>query len=434
MNFVQNTRRRWMTWALAATMIGPALTSASLAAAFDYEQASKQALIIGNQEYTHWPQLRNARNDAELMARTFKALGFQTTVVTNAGGPALRQSLGQFTDKLTRGGVAAVYFAGHGMQSDGRNYLLPTDAPTGTAQAGERALAVDELLKVLRFSGAQASLVMLDACRNDPNVGAKAPRWRGAATEGFAQPTRVLPGMLVAYATQPGERAQDGQGRNSPFAQALARWLPEPGMRLTDALEQVKRQVRADTQDDQRPLVESTLVTDFPLARKPVAVMDSHRTAGLPSPLAWFQWTEGNRQMVLTNEILRRASGINPDDLPLLEHQARHGSVVAQAVLGTAWRQGFGVGMHQQRSAVKAKKWLGMAAAQHMPYALNELGEMAYLGHGGPKQADLARKFFQEAADQGYPPAKLNLLQVNLEGSLATPDQLPNILKQIQRP
>lgn len=427
-------RRSGLLLGLALVLLAPAMTRSATPTAFDYDHAPKLALIIGNQRYVSWPQLRNAQSDAQLMTNTFKALGYQTTLLENVGAQALRQGLSHFTDQLAKGGVGAVYFAGHGVQAGGRNYLLPVDATSPVDATNTRALAVDELLKTLRFSGAQASLVMLDACRNDPLDGAQAQRWRGARTEGFAQPDKVLPGMLVAYATQPGERALDGKGHNSPFAQALARWLPEPGMKLTDALEQVKRQVRADTQDEQRPMVESSLVTDFPLTRKPVAVSEAHRGTGLPSPLDWFQWSDNNGLLVLANEIQRRAGALNPDDLPLLEHQARHGNVVAQSVLGTAWRQGFGVGLHQQRSAVKAKKWLGMAAAQHMPYALNELGEMAYMGQGGPKQADQALKLFQEAADLGYQPAKLNLLQVNLEGSLRSPDQLPTILKQLQRP
>ena len=407
------------------------MVGAQAAVGFDYDRAPKWALVIGNQRYAQWPALRNAGNDAQLMADTFKALGYQTTLVRDVDARTLRQTIDQFSDRLAQGGVGALYYAGHGVQFQGRNLLLAIDAPQHVSEASQHGIVVDELLKILQRSGAQASLVMLDACRNDPQEARTAKRWRGAASDGFAEPTRVLPGMLVAYATQPGERAQDGTGQHGPFATALARWLPEPGLRLTDAMEQVKRQVRADTQDDQRPMVESTLVTDFPLTKRAMVQASTAKPAALPEPLSWFQWSDHNRLMVLTNEIQRRVASINADDLPLLEHQARHGSAMAQAVLGTAWRQGFGVGLHQQRSAVKAKKWLGMAAAQHMPYALNELGEMFYLGQGGPKQADVARKLFDEAARLNYPPAKLNLMQVQLESTLNTPDKLPGMLKQM---
>lgn len=432
-------RRAWLAalggWALAAALATPAWSAPTAPAAFDYERAPKFALVIGNQRYTQWPALHNAQNDARLMADTFRALGYQTTLVVNADARGLRQSLAQFSDQLSRGGVGALYYAGHGVQSGGRNYLLPTDMPTGSAATATTGLPVDELLKVLRHSGAQASLILLDACRNDPLDGQAPKRWRGAGSEGFAEPTRVPPGMLVAYATQPGERALDGSGRNSPFATALARWLPEPNLRLTDAMEQVKRQVRADTQDDQRPLVESSLVTDFPLTKRAlpaVAVSSpspSPKAVTPPTPMPWYMGPDLNRLMLLTTEIQRRARSVNVDDLPLLEHQARRGSVMAQAVLGTAWRQGFGVGLHQQRSAVKARKWLGLAAAQHMPYALNELGEMVYRGEGAPKQADRASQLFEVAARLGYTPARLNLLQVQLESGLSTPDKLPQVLR-----
>lgn len=422
--------RRRLSAALALAAFGarpPAAWSAPAAStAFDYGRAPKWALAIGNQRYERWPALRNARNDAQLMADTFRALGYQTTLVEDADARSLRQCIGLFCDLLRQGGVGAFYYAGHGVQAGGRNHLLPTDMPAGTGAVGTSALSVDELLKLLRHSGAQASLVLLDACRNDPQEGPAARRWRGASSEGFAEPTRVLPGMMVAYATQPGERASDGTGRHGPFATALARWLPEPGMRLTDAMEQVKRQVRADTQDEQRPLVESSLVTDFPLAQRPAT------RPATPAP-AWFQWPEHSRVMALTTEVQRRAGALNADDLPLLEHQARHGSAVAQAVLGTAWRQGFGIGLQQRRSAVKARSWLGMAAAQHLPYALNELGELHYLGHGGPRQVERARQLFEEAASLGYPPARLNLLQLQLEASAGQPDKLPEVLRQLGR-
>lgn len=431
-----SARRRRLSTALALAALAalglrpqaPAWSAPAASTAFDYDRAPKWALVIGNQRYDRWPALRNARSDAHLMADTFRALGYQTTLVEDADARSLRQRIGQFSDQLGQGGVGALYYAGHGVQAGGRNYLLPTDMPAGTGAVGTSALSVDELLKLLRHSGAEASLVLLDACRNDPLDGPAARRWRGASSEGFAEPTRVLPGMMVAYATQPGERALDGAGRNGPFATALARWLPEPGMRLTDAMEQVKRQVRADTHDDQRPLVESSLVTDFPLTKRPVS-----SPAAPPAPLAWFQWTEHSRVAMLTTEIQRRARALNADDLPLLEHQARHGSAMAQAVLGTAWREGFGIGLQQRRSAVKARAWLGMAAAQHMPYALNELGELHYLGHGGPRQVERARQLFEEAAALGYPPARLNLLQVQLESNASSPDKLPDVLRQLGR-
>lgn len=409
----------------------------SNAQAFDYDKAPKLALIIGNQRYSQWPVLHNTKSDAKLIASTFKSLGYQTTLIEDADNKSLRQSLGQFSDQLVKGGVAAVYYAGHGVQYNGRNYLVPTDMPSGSIDARSRALAVDELLKTMRFSGAQVSLILLDACRNDPNEGGEPRRWRGSANEGFAEPVKVMPGMLVAYATQPGERAMDGSGANGPFAKALARWLPEPEMNLTNAMEQVKRQVRDETQDDQRPMVESTLVSDFPLNKHATTVMERRRPPQQSLRVSWFFAEDNIKQMSLTNEIARRANTLNQDDIPLLEHQANHGSAMAQAVLGTAWRQGFGVGLQQQRSAVKAKKWLGMAASQHMPYALNELGEMFFLGQGGPKQVEVARKMFQEAADSGYQPAKLNLLQLGLEMNITSPEKqaemMADMLKQLPR-
>ncbi len=410
----------------------PAPVAAHSPAGFDYARAPKVALVIGNGDYKAWPRLRNAPADAELMARTFTRLGYRTELLRNADRATFNQALGRLTDALRQGGVALFYFAGHGVQSQRVNYLLPVGAGAfDAARLPAEALPVDELLRQLRLSGAQASLVLLDACRDDPGEtvakGGAPVRWRGAAVEGFATPGRVAPGMLVAYATQPGERAQDGQDGHSPFAAALARWLPEPALPLGQALQQVQRDVRAATQDEQRPLVESTLVADFALVSgRPGALAAAAPPASAPasSPSMWFQSADQVKLMNLTYDINHRASLLDADALPALEHQARHGSVVAQAVLGEAWREGFGVGQQKRRSARQAQVWLRMAAQQHMPYAQTELGEMLYRGEGGDRRVAEARALFEAAAAQGYQPARLDLLQVQLEESGGDPGVL----------
>lgn len=438
-------RGRWIASlfaaiALALTRVAGA-APARAPAGFDYAHAPKVALVIGNGDYKAWPRLRNAPADAELMARTFTRLGYRTEQLHDADRAAFNQALGRLTDALRHGGVAMVYFAGHGVQSQRVNYLLPVDAGAfDAARLPSEGMPVDELLRQLRVSGAQASLVLLDACRDDPDVavtrGGARVRWRGASREGFADPARVAPGMLVAYATQPGERAEDGSSGHSPFATALARWLPEPALPLGEAMQQVQRDVRAATEDGQRPLIESTLVADFALVPGQAAAAAATpgpaavATAAAPStPLLWFQTADQTRLMNLTADIDHRAGLLDADALPELEHQARHGSAVAQAVLGEAWREGFGVGAQKRRSARQAQVWLRMAARQHMPYAQTELAEMLYRGEGGERRVAEARTLFEAAAAQGYQPAKLDLLQLDLEQGATDPDALRRALQ-----
>jgi len=213
-------------------------------------------------------------------------------------------------------------------------------------------------------------------------------KYRGTQDAGFA-PVRPAHGMLVAYATQPGERALDGDGANGPFALALADWLPRPGLPIEEAMKHVMADVRARTRDGQRPWVATSLVGDLALVPAPSGQpllfqaragvnVDGSRARAIPAAddgiLQWFQREEGDSQLRLAYQIRQQAATLDLDDLPRLTRQARGGSVIAQSVLGVAWREGFGVGKFKRRSGIEAAHWLRMAAAQSFPFAQNELG------------------------------------------------------------
>ncbi|WP_426194493.1 caspase family protein [Massilia sp. DWR3-1-1] len=418
----------------AAPAVHGAAAPATLAT-LDYRQAPKFALVVGNQRYGGAFALKNAERDAQLIASRLREAGYSTTLRLNADRATLYADIGKLAAQLRDGGVGAFYYAGHGVQQNGRNYLVPVDASMQHAAAlAPSALPVDYLIERLKDSGAHLSLILLDACRNDPG-GADGRLYRGGGDSGFVA---ALPanGMLVAYATQPGERAQDGSGEHGPFALALANWLTRPGVAVEQAMKHVMTQVRASTRDEQRPWMATSMVGSFalvPAAGQPALLFRPRAgapeaagaralpAAGAPPGIVqWFQSPDLAQQMLLTTQIAREARALNADDLPRLTRQARGGSVVAQAVLGSAYRDGFGVGTSRLRSNVEALKWLRMAAQQAMPYALNELGEMHYLGHGVPRDSARARSYFQAAADQGYAPARLNLFQLSAE--TGTPD------------
>lgn len=399
-------------------------------AAIDYRSAPKAALVVGIDDYGPAMKLRNGRRDAELIASRLRAAGFSTRLVLNADRASLYREVGALAATLKGGGVGAFYYAGHGLQLKGINYLIPRDAPIG--QAGLLAassMPVDHVVERLRLSGAHLSIVLLDACRNEP--GQITPIYRGDANAGFV-PLQPAHGMVVAYATQPGERALDGKGSNSPFASALANWLTRPGLPIESAMKQVMTQVRASTRDEQLPWMASSMVGNFALVPAPgtrpqlftpaprgaqAGTGDSAR--GVDQPLGlWFHNQQQTEQMQLTVDIGRMARGMTPDDMPLRMRQARRGNVLAQAALGTVYREGNDA---IRRSNSDAIKWLGMAARQQLPYALNELGEMMFMGQGsGPDKAQ-ARRYFVQAAAQGYTPAKLNLLQLDLEEGKVSP-------------
>lgn len=438
----------------------PAVSASTLVESVDYRTAPKFAVVIGNTRYPGRYALRNAESDARLIAARLKQAGYATELLVNADRRALYQALGALAEHMKAGGAAAFYYAGHGMQVRGRNYLIPVDAPLDRPDAlSQTAMPVDYLIARLKDSGAHLSVVMLDACRNDPDEGGFSSAYRGSsAPVGFVA-QKPANGMLVAYATQPGERALDGRGANGPFALALSNWLTRPGMPIEDVMKHVMTDVRASTRDEQRPWIATSLVGDFALVPAPDARprlvlaragrnVDGTpaRSIAQPSPdpasistadgkplLQWFQTAGQDEQMQMAQQIEREAKGVNRDDLPRLERQARGGNVVAASVLGVAYREGFGAGTQVTRSNTIALRWFRLAAAQDMPYALNALGEMYYLGHGTTRDVAKARRYYEAAAAQGYVPARLNLFQVQAETGQVTPQALMDMFSTATR-
>ncbi|EPX94902.1 hypothetical protein C404_26710 [Ralstonia sp. AU12-08] len=438
----------------------PAVSASTRAESIDYRTAPKFAVVIGNTRYSGRYALHNAENDARLIAASLKQAGYATELIVDADRNALYQALGRLAEQMSAGGAAAFYYAGHGMQIRGRNYLIPVGAPLDRPDAlSQTAMPVDYLITRLKDSGAHLSLVMLDACRNDPDEGGFSGAYRGAGAPAGFVAQKPANGMLVAYATQPGERALDGRGTNGPFAQALSNWLPRPGMPIEDVMKHVMTDVRASTRDEQRPWIATSLVGDFALVPAPkaqarlmlarpgrnvdgtpargAASVSSDATAistadGKPL-LQWFQTAGQDEQMMIAQQIEREAKGVNRDDLPRLERQARGGNVVAASVLGTAYRRGFGAGTQVTRSNTVAMRWFLLAAAQDMPYALNELGEMFYLGHGTTRDVAKARRYYEAAAAQGYMPARLNLFQVQAETGQVTAESLMDMFSSATR-
>ncbi|WP_161779838.1 caspase family protein [Ralstonia pickettii] len=448
--------------AALATVGTPApVTSASTQAeSIDYHSAPKFAVVIGNTRYPGRYALHNAENDARRVAARLKQAGFATDLLINTDRGTLYQALGRLAETMKAGGAAAFYYAGHGMQIRGRNYLIPVDAPLDRPDAlSQTALPVDYLISRLKDSGAHLSLVMLDACRNDPEESGLGGAYRGAGAPAGFIAQKPANGMLVAYATQPGERALDGRGANGPFALALSNWLTRPGMPIEDVMKHVMTDVRASTHDEQRPWIATSLIGDFalvPAANTQARLMlarpgrnvdgtpargaapSSGETAPVSTAdgkplLQWFQTAGQEEQMAMAQQIEREAKGVNRDDLPRLERQARGGNVMAASVLGTAYRNGFGAGTHITRSNTIAMRWFRLAAAQDMPYALNELGEMYFLGHGTTRDVAQARRYYEAAAAQGYMTAKLNLFQLQAESGQVTPQSLMEMFNAATR-
>ena len=246
-------RFRTMVMAVAAAGLLSFFATAPLSA------APRVALVIGNASYAHAPALANPLNDAADMDAALERLGFAVTRLENVGGGEMRRGLNEFRRAASASEVAVVFYAGHGIEVDGRNFLVPVDARLASDQDVEYEAIPLELASraVERASGLR--LVILDACRENPFA---VSMQRAGATRSIGRGlARVEPSgeTLVAYAAKEGTVASDGDGRNSPYSEALLRFLEEPGLEVMFMFRKVRDAVVTGTGGQQTPFVYGSL-------------------------------------------------------------------------------------------------------------------------------------------------------------------------------
>jgi uncharacterized caspase-like protein len=216
------------------------------------------ALVIGNGDYPNAP-LRNPVNDAKDLAAVLADSGFDVIRLENANLRQLRTAVRDFGDRLKKqGGVGLFYFAGHGMQLKGRNYLIPVSAQIEREDEIEfESLDANLVLEKLDSAGNRFNIVILDACRNNPFARA----FRSTA-QGLAQ-MDAPSGTVIAFATSPGSVASDGPGRNGLYTQYLIQSVRQPGLKIEDVFKQVRAAVRRDSGGLQTPWESTSLEGDF---------------------------------------------------------------------------------------------------------------------------------------------------------------------------
>ena len=221
-------------------------------------QGTRLALIIGNGDYAKLPKLTNPPNDARSIADVLQKMGYQTQLLLDASDQSIRTKVRQFASELSKADVALVYYAGHGAQLNGSNYILPIDIeiPRTEADIQFSGLKVDDLINNLA-SGTK--IVFLDACRDNPALFKNLVSGRGSSSTGLAPATasnfnhwKPGGGIFIAYATDAGAVADDGHGQHSPFTQALLRYIQKP-VSIDDMFSLVTREVRLVTKNTQRP-------------------------------------------------------------------------------------------------------------------------------------------------------------------------------------
>jgi hypothetical protein len=226
-------------------------------AVMDSGAANRTALVIGNGKYLSSP-LANPVNDARDMAKMLESCGFKVTLKTNASLRAMETAIRSFGTNLREGGIGLFYYAGHGLQVKGNNYLIPVGA-TIESEADVKYEAVNAGLVLAKMEDARNNLniVILDACRNNPFArGFRSP------VEGLARMDAPT-GSLIAYATAPGRLAADGEGRNGIYTKHLIDNMKKPGLTIEQVLKNVRVAVLSETDRKQTPWEASSLTGYF---------------------------------------------------------------------------------------------------------------------------------------------------------------------------
>ncbi|MFN3235762.1 MAG: caspase domain-containing protein [Pseudomonadales bacterium] len=241
--------------------------------------SNRIALVIGNAAYEQAP-LVNPINDARAMAVKLRQFDFDVVEAIDADLVTMQNAVLDFMERVDGDSTVLVYFAGHGIQANGRNYLLPVDANAENERALRfEAMELNDILEELEEFEAKISIVILDACRNNPFQRKFRGGARGLAVVDAAQ------GTLIAYATAPGSVASDGVGENGLYTQELLKAMDQPGLKVEEVFKVVRREVADASGGEQIPWESSSLVGDFIFNRQVNVAINQTVNIQQPAPV-----------------------------------------------------------------------------------------------------------------------------------------------------
>ena len=441
---------RLLSWLCALWLLAVALAPVARA-----EQ--RFALVIGNSGY-RTQRLANPKHDADLIAATLETLGFKVTKLIDADLRAMRRAMLRFSRQLrVSDAVGLFYYAGHGVQLDGVNYLIPIGASIeDESEIPVEGLSLNHMLRTMERSPSRINIAILDACRNNPYAGTI----RGG-TQGLAA-VLAPSGSFIAYATAPGKVAYDGKGKNSPYTKALAAALRNPGIVIEEVFRRTRRAVLAATNGKQTPWESSSLTGEFYFKQKPPALEENERRKGelaarltplqLLEMIAWRKVQEsrsadsyrtfidnfpagmfaelakiklarlqadaggsgwrgdvstaardsGADRAARAKTLLQKAdAALAGNDLTTAVKTYRAaaglGSAEAMFQLGRLYDKGRGV----PRSLEVAANWYRASAELGRARAMSALGNMYEFGEGVPRSLAHALRLYQKAAEEG---------------------------------
>jgi hypothetical protein len=262
---------------------------------------TRTALVIGNGAYSY-ARLANPVNDAEEVAKALRAAGFDVALKTDADRQSMAEAVRAFADKLkSKGGVGLFYFAGHGVQSSGENYLLAISGPVqGESDLKAKAVTAAEIVDAMAKARNGLNIVILDACRDNPISG---------GTRGLSRIDSNA-SLFVSYATSPGAVALDGDGRNSPFTKHLSQAISAANLSLEDTFKRTLKGVYQETRGQQTPWISSSFFGDFVF--KPTGAQKSQPAVSATFPVNPQAGTQPSTPSISLTGVYR-VSGTNPN-------------------------------------------------------------------------------------------------------------------------
>ena len=367
--------------------------------------ARRVALVIGNAAYAHAPALRNSTNDATDVAAALTQYGFSVIEGTDLSQESMDNALMEFRALAQDAEAAMFYYAGHGVQVSGENYLLPVDADIEhQSQVRYRSMALGQVMSILEDTRAQFKVVVLDACRDNPFASMR------SMAGGLANLSSAPSGSFVAFATAPGRRASDNPtGRNGLFTAALLEEMRSPGVELTQMFRQVRGRVARESGSAQEPWQSGSYSGDFyflppggvaPVATTPQLVSAPMAGAAPASSASAAQTAAWSAEGAASFHARSYAAA-----LPVLQRAAAAGDAASQTRLALMYQSGWGV-LEDGREAVRLYQ---LAAASGDAVAQGNLGYMYHHGRGVPVNAGEAARLYRLAADQGRASARNNL-------------------------
>ena len=352
---------------------------------------------LGNSTYAHIGRLPNPDNDARDISAALRRLGFEVTTELDADRVELTEALRAFTRRSAGADVSLVFYAGHGIEMDGVNYLVPVDARLERdVDVRFETVTVDDLL--VSTTGASLRLLILDACRNNPLARSmqRTAATRTVSGGSFADLNEDLLGdeTLVAYAAAAGTTAADGRGRNSPYTAALLSHLETP-LEIGLLFRRVRAAVLAATNGAQRPHEYHSLVGEHYLTRTLATGTSVSVTAAVTAELALADPPRPDPPEIDVTEL----------HIAALRELADAGDAEAQTELGERYEHGRGAAQ-DDRAAVS---WFRRAAEQGHPPGQAALGFMYATGRGVAQDHAEAVHWFGRAADRGNARSQYNL-------------------------